>query len=264
MKAMAKLLGPGRSCAYSPDGRLVAVGLGSGGRAKGKASPHDGKWLVLDAETLQQVATPPQIRQQRISDIKFSPDGRLVAVASADNFVDIYTANNHAFEKVYECKGHSSFIQKIDWSADSRYLQSCCGAYELLYWRMYTDGEDCHPQRFRPGQERSSQKMKDVVWHTHSCLFGWPVRGIWPEESDGTDVNACARSQSSQLLATADDFGKVKLFLYPCIVPRAQPRPYTGHSSHVTNVAFTEQDRWLISTGGNDRAVFQWQVNGGR
>ena len=63
-----------------------------------------------------------------------------------------------------------------------------------------------------------------------------------------------------QLLATADDFGKVKLFLHPCVVPRAHCKAYAGHSAHVTNVAFTEADKYLISTGGNDRAVFQWQV----
>ena len=265
MTAMAKLLGPGRSCAYSPDGRYVAVGLGGGGRAKGKPSPHDGKWLVLDAEKLTQVATPPQIRSQRISDIKWSPDGRLVAVASADNFIDIYSVDGSRFEHRYECKGHSSYITHVDWSADSQHMQSVCGAYELLYWNMYKEGEDGAPPRFRPHQEKNSSSMKDVAWATNSCIFGWPVRGVWPEDSDGTDVNACARSHAAKdgnsgLLATADDLGKVKLFLWPCIVPRAQHRAYVGHSAHVTNVAFTEQDKWLISTGGNDRAVFQWQV----
>ena len=67
MKAMAKLPGPGRSCAYSADGRLVAVGLGGGGFAKGKPSQHDGQWLLLDAESLQTVASPPHKRKERIA-----------------------------------------------------------------------------------------------------------------------------------------------------------------------------------------------------
>ena len=106
--------------------------------------------------------------------------------------------------------------------------------------------------------------MKDTDWDTHSCLFGWALRGIWPEDSDGTDINSVARSRGATgregLLATADDFGKVKLFRYPCVVPRAQPNEYYGHSSHVTNVAFTANDQTLLSTGGDDRAVFQWAV----
>ena len=51
----------------------MAVGLGGGGCAKGKPSQHDGKWLVLDAETLQMVATPPHKRKERISCINSRP-----------------------------------------------------------------------------------------------------------------------------------------------------------------------------------------------
>ena len=147
--------------------------------------------------------------------------------------------------------------------------------------------------------------MRDTKWHTQTALFGWHMRGIWPEDADGTDINACARSNTGkrQLLATADDFGKVsrlrrpstpfrtlpastpsrcpypnpyvpsadlagpplrvqvKLFRYPAIVPRADHRPYGGHSSHVTNLGFTHNDHWLLSAGGDDRAVFQWEVS---
>ena len=28
----------------------------------------------------------------------------------------------------------------------------------------------------------------------HGCPFGWPVAGIWPPNSDGTDINALDRS----------------------------------------------------------------------
>ena len=83
---------------------------------------------------------------------------------------------------------------------------------------------------------------------------------MYPPFSDGTDVNAVARTADGTLMVTADDFGLVKLFRYPCIVPRAQCRTYYGHSSHVTNVVFVHDDAYLISTGGNDRAVFQWRV----
>lgn len=44
--------------------------------------------------------------------------------------------------------------------------------------------------------------------------------GIWPEGADGTDVNHCERSHDGRLMATADDFGKVKLYSYPVIQPR--------------------------------------------
>jgi len=271
MKNMARLDGPGRSCTYSPDGRYIAVGIGTGGKAKGRPNPNEGKWLLYDAEELSLLFEPPQKRSERIADLKFSPDGRFIAVGSADNFVDVYMGiEGGVFEHRAELKGHSSYVRKVDWSADSRSLQSCCGAYELLYWRLWQDkGDGSNEEVLRPRQEKSSSRMKDEPWATHSCLFGWPVRGIWPEDSDGTDINAIARSHGATaaegLLATADDFGLVKLFRWPCIVPRAQCKEYSGHSAHVTNVAFTAADQALLSAGGDDRCVFQWQVTrGGR
>jgi hypothetical protein len=37
---------------------------------------------------------------------------------------------------------------------------------------------------------------------------------------------------------------------------------YDGHSSHVTNVRFSRDDRHVVSVGGNDKSVFQWAVDG--
>jgi WD40 repeat protein len=92
MRAMAKIEGPIRTCAYSPDGQWIAVGLGSGGKAKAPVPPKcEGKWIVLESEDLELKFAPPQVRQERCTDIKFAPDGRFVAVGNADNFIDIYT-----------------------------------------------------------------------------------------------------------------------------------------------------------------------------
>ena len=51
-------------------------------------------------------------------------------------------------------------------------------------------------------------------------MLGFGVFGIWPEGADGTDINAVARSHDGKLLVSADDFGKVHLFSYPCCQPR--------------------------------------------
>jgi len=36
---------------------------------------------------------------------------------------------------------------------------------------------------------------------------------------------------------------------------------YGGHSSHVTNVSFLQDDSRLISTGGHDTSVMQWALS---
>jgi microtubule-associated protein-like 1/2 len=62
--------------------------------------------------------------------------------------------------------------------------------------------------------------MRDVEWATNNCTITFSTIGIWPENADGTDVNFCDRSHDKKLLATADDFGKVKVYNYPASQPR--------------------------------------------
>ena len=53
----------------------------------------------------------------------------------------------------------------------------------------------------------------------------------------------------------------VKLFKYPCVVESAARKEYMGHSSHVTKVKFSANDRFVISTGGNDKTVIVWETD---
>ena len=59
------------------------------------------------------------------------------------------------------------------------------------------------------------------------------VAGIWPEGADGTDVNACSRSNKHHLVASADDFGKVNLYGYPCNQPKVGPHNVTQFGSEI-------------------------------
>jgi len=57
-------------------------------------------------------------------------------------------------------------------------------------------------------------------------------------------------------LATADEYGKVKLFKYPSCMPKAACNTYLGHSSFVTNCRFHKDGNYLISTGGEEKSIF--------
>lgn len=49
--------------------------------------------------------------------------------------------------------------------------------------------------------------------------------GVWPEGSDGTDINALVRSHNRRVIAVADDFCKVHLFQYPCSKAKVSSAP---------------------------------------
>lgn len=74
-------------------------------------------------------------RKEAIHEVKYSPDGAHLAVGSNDNSVDIYGVVQR-YKKVGECVGSSSFITHMDWSTDSKYLQTNDGNGRRLFYRM--------------------------------------------------------------------------------------------------------------------------------
>ncbi|XP_078263374.1 echinoderm microtubule-associated protein-like 1 [Rhinoraja longicauda] len=229
---------PAQSAGFHPSGSVVAIGT------------QTGRWLVLDTETKDLVTVHTDGNEQ-LSVMRYSPEGNYLAIGSHDNYIYIYTVseNSRKYSRVGKCSGHSSFITHLDWSFDSQYLISNSGDYEILYWT---------PSACK--QVVSVENVRDVQWASYTCTLGFHVFGVWPEGSDGTDINAVCRSNDKKLLSTGDDFGKVHLFACPCSQARAPGHMYVGHSSHVTSVSFLHNDRQLVSTGGKDMSVMQWKV----
>jgi WD40 repeat protein len=202
--------------------------------------------MALDERTLQPLWEAHDC-QHAILDIKYSPSGEMVAVATADRHIDVYSAAEAKYSKQARCIGHSALVLHIDWSKDSQLLQSACAARELLYWAAATGKQVTRSQR-------------DTSWASWTSMLGFPVVGIWSGAGDASDVNAVDRDLGGDLLVTADDSGQVRLFNYPCVIESAPSRTYRGHSSHVACVRFSTSGRWVSSAGSLDRAVLQFRV----
>jgi len=227
-----------QSACFSPDGLVLIVGTVTG------------KWIAIDAET-REVYSSHTDGNEPLQVVKFSPNGQLLAIGSRDNNVYMYQVvdDYRRYNRMGRCVGHSSFVTHMDWATDSTYLQTNSGDYELLYW----NAEVCR-------QVTQPSSLRDMEWSTMTCSLNFTTIGIWPEGADGTDVNACSRSHSGQLIATADDFGRVKLYNYPASQPKSLCHSYVGHSSHVTGVCFLHDDTRVISSGGRDSSIIQWAV----
>nr|XP_046184349.1 echinoderm microtubule-associated protein-like 3 isoform X2 [Oncorhynchus gorbuscha] len=224
---------------FCPNGAVVSVGLSTG------------RWLVLDLQTKEVISDYTDGNEQ-LSVMRYSPDGSFLAVGSHDNFIYVYnvTECGRRYSRYGKCNGHSSFITHLDWSKDGKYIMSNSGDYEILYWDI---AGGCKLLRNR-------YESKDREWASYTCVLGFHVMGVWLEGSDGTDINALCRSHSERVVAVADDFCKVHLFQYPCPKPKAPNHSYEGHGSHVTNVRFTHCDSHLLSMGGKDTCILQWEV----
>jgi WD40 repeat protein len=178
-----------RCLSFSPDGSLLAVGLGSmtdigtksTRRAKAKSEAESkanfGGLVVLrvdltHAENKVKAATLKKASEHKgpkewCQDVKFSPDGAMIALGSHDNKVYLYEvdASGAAADSKMCVDKSNSFITHMDWSADSTRLQTTDGAYELLFYAV----PECK-------QQTSATALRDTAWASWTCTFGWPVQ----------------------------------------------------------------------------------------
>lgn len=99
-----------------------------------------------------------------IEDLKFSPDGKSLAVGAHDNKLYVFS--------MPDCKlrgkkfgASSSFITHLDWSLDSSFLRTTDGSYEILYYDV-TNGKQL---------TSGATQFRDEPWATNSCVLGWGV-----------------------------------------------------------------------------------------
>ena len=88
----------GVSIACSPDGNELAIGC------------IEGELYIYDAQNLQKKYTIKEKIRQKVSDIKYSPDGSLLAVGGLDKSTDSF---NHIFIYPYRSKSIFMFFYRF-------------------------------------------------------------------------------------------------------------------------------------------------------
>jgi len=216
--ARVKAYAPMRSICWDNTGSYIAIGTAGGSfgvyqfsangsshnaNSRGKTSlvrSDNSPKTYVDARNRQNTEYSLSLICQRrdcnedISDVKFSSNNRMLAVASHDNFIDIYATKFNETKPIgpastgivktladpkplpaAECKylkrlrGHSSFVTHIDWSADNTLLRSTCGAYEILYWDVAAG---------RQILNSTDNTEADSKWNSHNSIFGFEVGGV--------------------------------------------------------------------------------------
>ena len=111
-----------------------------------------------------------------------------------------------------------------------------------------------HVSKSQPASSVSSKSSE--TWQTQTCTFAFSSLGIWEPGLDGTDINETARYHNH--LFVGDDFGRIRVYNYPCWKVNSEHKKLFGHSSHVTRVKVSKDGSVMASAGGMDGAVLVW------
>lgn len=230
---------PATAACYSPNGLLIIIGSTSG------------KWLVLDATT-EEILFTSSDGSGTISCIKFSPSGEYFCMGSSDMQAYVYQASEagNKFTRVGTCVGHSAPVKEMDWSEDSRYLQTQSMNFELLFWRA----ANCRPLE-------DPKVIDDLKWFTQNCTIGFNVIGLWSNTSDASLVNCCDKSSDDELMVSATDSGHINVFKWPTCYNDCLPARYFGNVDKFNFIKFLPDDTRLIAVGAKNCVTTEWVID---
>lgn len=231
-----------RCVAYSPTTGHIAVAF------------NNGHIKILESigelDTIRYEGKPNEEPKEWTETMKYSPNGKWLAVGSHDDHIYIYDTTNYKLKS--KKHKHHSFLTALDWSRDSQSLHSTSGDYELLYWNISDLGKLTQIPS-------GATEFRDEPWETYSTHFGWPVQGIFGGIIDYTHVNRVDRSRDSKFYALGNDYGQVEIFHHPNR-EGSKSKQFRAHSEHVTNVKWSQDNKYVWSTGGYDQCLMQWKV----
>lgn len=225
------------AASISPDCKNVAIGC------------TNGYTIIFNWSDLKEVHKLTD-RGKAISVTRYSPNNKYLAVGGLDNRIRIYDVEKK-YKLIGECKELRSAVRSIDFSSNSAIIQANTETLDIQFFDVNT----CNVIH------DGIMKQASEDWSTWTTSMGWATLGIWPATSTGEGkdkYNAVSRDNKKELLATADNFGKLKLFKYPSVAEYSNPNIYSGHSSVVSGVSFLSDDSRVITIGATDKAVFQW------
>lgn len=269
----------GRVLKYGPAQGVYALDFNQAGDllAVGHA---DGTLRVLTFPALQPALEHSATRGKvAIADARFSLDGTCLAVGCHDTNIYLFRVDpcgdgdGARISVGRTMRGMSATVSHVMFCNSSVLLASTVDG-QIGIFCVHT------------GERHSQSILRDAGWEAPwTCTCGWPVMGMWSAHKEFAmpDINTCCtlerwgpegrslRDTRPPLLASGSMDGLITLYRFPAVAEEQQHKLYHGHGAAITRLRFmaaalvgpqrpNAYEAYLVSCGGDDRAIIQWGV----
>jgi microtubule-associated protein-like 1/2 len=124
-----------------------------------------GAFFVLNYETLDIILEDRKARKI-ITDIKFSPDGQVIAMGSKEGKVFLHAADNYSMLRSLQLPARRLEYCKIDFSSNGESIRAGTSSEDMFYFSV-ADGH----------QITASTATRDLTWHSCTCPLTWLSQG---------------------------------------------------------------------------------------
>jgi WD40 repeat protein len=151
-----------RAVAWNTTGTQLVVGVGG----DSSQAVKDGSFMIVSNNPME-VVFEDRKAKLAISDIKFSPQGSIVAIASKDGKVYLHETSRYSLIRTMELADKEQGISRIDFNMSGAYIRIC------------STGEDLYNYAVADGLIVASPGIvRDESWKSNNSPYSWMIKGI--------------------------------------------------------------------------------------
>ena len=193
-----------------------------------------------------------------VNSISFSPDGKMIASASADTTIKLWRLDN-TLPKTLE--GHNGIVNSVSFSPNGKLIASASDDNTIKLWSI--DGTLLRTFTGHQGRVKSvsfSPDSQKIVSGSHDKTVKlWRVDGTEVKTLTGHQdwVNSVSFSPDGKRIASGSNDKTVKLWSFDGTFLRT----IEGHTDWVNSVSFSPDGK-TIASASTDKTVKLWNSNG--